>query len=196
MIYLDGGAWVRGNIDVRGTRNVRIIGPGVLSGDLWSGENVGSSALPFAEFTNYAMITGDFAGNGASVNGITIVDSPGYNFFGGATHVYSPFGLEEQRLWPQMDELLGYPTESQPYRIGKLHHDTDAQRGEGLEKERLACIQIAHSDANVIKQGSLLGHRRYKRKPRSCRKPRPEAPPTWSSWRHDALATVFVFQFQ
>ena len=28
---------------------------------------------------------------------------------GGATHVYSPFGLEEQRLWPQMDELLGYP---------------------------------------------------------------------------------------
>src|SRR5258705_10953596 len=37
---------------------------------------------------------------------------------GGATHVYSPFGLEEQRLWPQMDELLGYPTEHQPYRIG------------------------------------------------------------------------------
>src|SRR6266849_6259189 len=36
---------------------------------------------------------------------------------GGATHVYSPFGLEEQRLWPQMDELLGYPTEHQPYRI-------------------------------------------------------------------------------
>jgi len=37
---------------------------------------------------------------------------------GGATHVYSPFGLEEQRLWPQMDDLLGYPTEHQPYRIG------------------------------------------------------------------------------
>jgi sarcosine oxidase subunit beta len=32
--------------------------------------------------------------------------------------VYSPFGLEEQRLWPQMDELLGYPTEYQPRRIG------------------------------------------------------------------------------
>src|SRR3989442_11505818 len=28
---------------------------------------------------------------------------------GGATPGYSPFGLEEQRLWPQMDELLGYP---------------------------------------------------------------------------------------
>jgi sarcosine oxidase subunit beta len=36
---------------------------------------------------------------------------------GGATHVYSPFGLEEQRLWPRMDELLGYPTEYQPNRI-------------------------------------------------------------------------------
>src|SRR2546428_6205959 len=36
---------------------------------------------------------------------------------GGATHVYSPFGLEEQRLWPQMDDLLGYPTEYQPFRI-------------------------------------------------------------------------------
>lgn len=36
---------------------------------------------------------------------------------GGATHVYSPFGLEEQRLWPEMDTLLGYPTEYQPNRI-------------------------------------------------------------------------------
>ena len=36
---------------------------------------------------------------------------------GGCTHVYSPFGMEEQRLWPQMDELLGYPTEHQPNRI-------------------------------------------------------------------------------
>ncbi len=43
---------------------------------------------------------------------------------GGATHVYSPFGLEEQRLWPQMDELLGYPTEHQPYRIGIALSDT------------------------------------------------------------------------
>src|SRR5258707_15235704 len=37
---------------------------------------------------------------------------------GGATHVYSPFGLEEQRLCPHMDELLGYPTDHHPYRIG------------------------------------------------------------------------------
>jgi len=43
---------------------------------------------------------------------------------GGATHVYSPFGLEEQRLWPQMDELLGYPTEYQPFRIGVALSET------------------------------------------------------------------------
>ena len=30
---------------------------------------------------------------------------------GGCTHGFSPLFTEEQRLWPQMDELLGYPTE-------------------------------------------------------------------------------------
>lgn len=87
VIYLDGGAWVRGNIDVTGTRNVRIMGPGVLSGDLWIAENVQS--LPSNQFSSYAMVTGDFyGGDGASVSGITIVDSPGYAFYGGATNVY------------------------------------------------------------------------------------------------------------
>jgi sarcosine oxidase, subunit beta len=36
---------------------------------------------------------------------------------GGASHYQSPLFEEEQRLWPQMDELLGYPTEHQPERI-------------------------------------------------------------------------------
>jgi sarcosine oxidase subunit beta len=36
---------------------------------------------------------------------------------GGATHYQSPLFHEEQRLWPQMDELLGYPTEHRPERI-------------------------------------------------------------------------------
>jgi sarcosine oxidase, subunit beta len=36
---------------------------------------------------------------------------------GGATHPHSPFFQEEQRLWPMMDDLLGYPTE---YRRGRL----------------------------------------------------------------------------
>jgi sarcosine oxidase subunit beta len=36
---------------------------------------------------------------------------------GGATHAYSPLFAEEQRLWPMMDEMLGYPTEYRRHRI-------------------------------------------------------------------------------
>jgi sarcosine oxidase subunit beta len=36
---------------------------------------------------------------------------------GGATHYQSPLFHEEQRLWPMMDEMLGYPTEYRPRRI-------------------------------------------------------------------------------
>lgn len=36
---------------------------------------------------------------------------------GGASHYASPLFDEEQRMWPQMDELLGYPTEFQKERI-------------------------------------------------------------------------------
>ena len=36
---------------------------------------------------------------------------------GGASHYSSPLFDEEQRLWPQMDDLLGYPTEHQKGRI-------------------------------------------------------------------------------
>lgn len=36
---------------------------------------------------------------------------------GGCSHYQSPLFQEEQRLWPQMDALLGYPTEHCPERI-------------------------------------------------------------------------------
>jgi sarcosine oxidase, subunit beta len=36
---------------------------------------------------------------------------------GGCSHYQSPLFKEEQRMWPQMDELLGYPTEFSPERI-------------------------------------------------------------------------------
>ena len=88
VIYIDGGAWVRGNINISGTQNVQIAGPGVLSGDLWTAETVQS--LPFAQETKYAMITGDWGGrNMALVSDITIVDSPFYNFYSGASNVES-----------------------------------------------------------------------------------------------------------
>ena len=36
---------------------------------------------------------------------------------GGASHYHSPLFAEEQRLWPRMDELLGYPTEYRRERV-------------------------------------------------------------------------------
>lgn len=103
-IYLDGGAWVRGNIDVSGTHNVRVLGPGVLSGDPWTWESV--KDLPFAQYTKYAMITGDFhGGNGATVRGITIVGTPAYPFFGAANQVS---GIKVFSPWvPGTDGLPG-----------------------------------------------------------------------------------------
>jgi len=86
VIYLDGGAWVWGNIDLRGTSNVHIMGPGVLSGEIWPSEQV--NALPFDQQLDFVMIRGDwYPGNAASVQGITILASPMYNFFSGATNV-------------------------------------------------------------------------------------------------------------
>jgi hypothetical protein len=83
IIYLDGGAFVRGNIDVTGTSNVQLMGPGVLSGDLWTSESI--SAYPFDIWVKFAMVTGDwFGGDAATVSGVTLLASPGYNFFGGA----------------------------------------------------------------------------------------------------------------
>jgi sarcosine oxidase subunit beta len=58
---------------------------------------------------------------------------------GGCTHIYSPFGLEEQKLWPQMDELLGYPTEHQPNRIRVAlneHQLTLYRRGAEIAAQR------------------------------------------------------------
>ncbi|MCB8836444.1 FAD-binding oxidoreductase [Aurantimonas sp. VKM B-3413] len=44
---------------------------------------------------------------------------------GGCTHYQSPLFHEEQRLWPQMDELLGYPTE---YRRGRIIFQVDPRK--------------------------------------------------------------------
>ena len=86
VIYIDGGAWVRGNIDVTGTRNVQIMGPGVLSLDLWKGEDL--AALPYNQQILYSGIKGDSAGNAATVSGITILDTPSNGIWGGANNVH------------------------------------------------------------------------------------------------------------
>ncbi len=65
---------------------------------------------------------------------------------GGCTHPYSPLFKEEQRLWPMMDELLGYPTEWRPHRIkvgldqGQLERfwrATEIATDQGFEAEAL-----------------------------------------------------------
>ena len=58
---------------------------------------------------------------------------------GGASHYHSPLFHEEQRLWPQLDELLGYPTEYQRERVifALTESDLAAYRGMAAEGRRL-----------------------------------------------------------
>jgi len=70
---------------------------------------------------------------------------------GGCSHHHSPLFLEEQRLWPQMDELLGYPTEfsASRVRLASSEHQmalygralSNAKR-QGFESEILDVKQI------------------------------------------------------
>ncbi len=50
---------------------------------------------------------------------------------GGCTHYQSPLFHEEQRLWPQMDDLLGYPTE---YRRGRIIFQVDERKAKFHEE--------------------------------------------------------------
>ena len=65
---------------------------------------------------------------------------------GGCTHHQSPLFAEEQRLWPMMDELLGYPTEFQPRRLRialtdeqleTMKRGVDSARAQGFPAEWL-----------------------------------------------------------
>jgi sarcosine oxidase subunit beta len=53
---------------------------------------------------------------------------------GGCTHPFSPLFKEEQRLWPMMDELLGYPTEFRPRRI-RIAMDEEQMRRYGQARQ-------------------------------------------------------------
>jgi sarcosine oxidase subunit beta len=70
---------------------------------------------------------------------------------GGATHYQSPLFQEEQRLWPLMDDLLGYPTEYQRRRIvinltpedeTRYRFMASLARGMGYESEELDVKQL------------------------------------------------------
>jgi sarcosine oxidase, subunit beta len=70
---------------------------------------------------------------------------------GGCTHQISPLFREEQRLWPMMDELLGYPTEFRPQRIRIAMDEAQMRRygharrhavSQGFVSERLDARQV------------------------------------------------------
>ena len=70
---------------------------------------------------------------------------------GGCTHAASPLFHEEQRMWPLMDELLGYPTEFRAGRIRVALDETQLElmrptvaigTAQGVESEELDCHQI------------------------------------------------------
>jgi sarcosine oxidase subunit beta len=82
--------------------------------------------------------------------GIVAWEASGRNG-GGCTHGFSPLFAEEQRLWPMMDELLGYPTEFSPTRIRIAMDETqwaDSARmvangaHHGFRSERLDMAQL------------------------------------------------------
>jgi sarcosine oxidase subunit beta len=70
---------------------------------------------------------------------------------GGASHYHSPLFHEEQRLWPQMDELLGYATEyrrervifaTTDYHLENYRRMADIGRGLGYQVDDLDPAQV------------------------------------------------------
>lgn len=65
---------------------------------------------------------------------------------GGCTHPNSPLFAEEQRLWPQMDDLLGHPTEFQPGRLRitltEAEFDHYWNRGAGVARRQGFRVEI------------------------------------------------------
>lgn len=85
VIYLDGGAWVKGNILTSGATNVQIMGPGVLSGEVWN--SAALAQLSGSQFKAYSMIYAGAYGttNNTTVQGVTILNSPAYVVYGAST---------------------------------------------------------------------------------------------------------------
>lgn len=78
------------------------------------------------------------AGSGVDVlvldKGVVGWEASGRNG-GGASHYHSPLFHEEQRLWPQMDALLGYPTEYQRERVIFALTESDLAAYQGMAAE-------------------------------------------------------------
>jgi len=84
---------------------------------------------------------------------------------GGASHYHSPLFHEEQRLWPLMDELLGYPTEYRRERVivalseaqlASYHHMAEVGRELGYDAEYIDARQ-ARELAPLVSEANLGG---------------------------------------
>jgi sarcosine oxidase, subunit beta len=72
---------------------------------------------------------------------------------GGASHYHSPLFHEEQRLWPQMDDLLGYPTEYRRERVifALTESDLAAYQGMAAEGRKLG-YSVTDLDARAVRE--------------------------------------------
>ena len=70
---------------------------------------------------------------------------------GGQTlHLHSPFGMEEQRLWPNMEEMLGYPIE---WHTGRLNVALNEKSWEEQKAETALDIEMGFKvDVLDVKQ--------------------------------------------
>ena len=73
---------------------------------------------------------------------------------GGQTlHIFSPFGMEEQRLWPTMDEMLVYPTEWHSGRLSVgFDEETLAFHKMAAEREAEMGFEVEFIDTQQVKE--------------------------------------------
>jgi hypothetical protein len=80
IIYLDAGAWVKGNFDVRHCAGARLMGPGVLSGEIWNVKDQNNPWMVWGTFKGTADLNGQRVPAINSYQDFTVVRAPAYNF--------------------------------------------------------------------------------------------------------------------
>lgn len=81
-IYLDYGAWVKGSFDLTGCVDVKIMGPGVLSGERVAAETVQALAPNFLQQLTYSAIYGGIPAAPSYENHVRNVTCVLYPFYG------------------------------------------------------------------------------------------------------------------
>lgn len=79
IICLEPGAWVKGNVDVRGKSNVAVIGRGVLSGEDYDGYTIRATSWP--NWANTWLFSAVGSSN-ATIRDVILTYAPTYHIFG------------------------------------------------------------------------------------------------------------------